>query len=205
MPSSLRFGFCLIALVLLFPGPAFPTDADSLTLVCNGCHGENGVSVNNTVPTIAGQPFTLIEDNLLAFRDGDRACGETEFLQNESVALISAMCAFVATLGDNDITMLAEFYEKQVFEPAMQSFESALATKGLGIHQEAGCELCHSDGGHESNGMSAILAGQWTPYLQQSLLRIRAGERMGPKVMNRAIRDLSDADIAALLNYYASP
>jgi cytochrome c553 len=52
--------------------------------------------------------------------------------------------------------------------------------------------------------MSAILAGQWTPYLERSLLRIRAGERMGPKVMNRAIRELTDRDIAALLSYYAS-
>jgi cytochrome c553 len=52
--------------------------------------------------------------------------------------------------------------------------------------------------------MSAILAGQWTPYLERSLLKIRAGERMGPKVMNRAIRAFTDRDIAALLNYYAS-
>ena len=101
--------------------------------------------------------------------------------------------------------MLAEFYEQQTFEPALQSFDPDLATRGFGIHQEGGCELCHSNGGRESNGMSAILAGQWTPYLERSLLRIRAGERAGPKVMNRAIRDLSDTDLAALVNYYASP
>jgi sulfide dehydrogenase cytochrome subunit len=201
----LRLICCLITLAWLFPTPAFPADLTALTPVCNGCHGDNGVSVNNMVPTIAGQPFTLIEDNLLAFRDGERACDETPFMKGESVALVSAMCAVVGTLGDNEITLLAEFYEQQTFEPAIQSFDPDLATRGFGIHQEGGCELCHSNGGRESNGMSAILAGQWTPYLERSLLRIRAGERAGPKVMNRAIRDLSDTDLAALVNYYASP
>ena len=142
------------------------------------------------VPTIAGQAFTLIEDNLLAFRDDERACGETEFLQGEAAALVSAMCAIVTTLEDDDISALAEFYEMQTFVPAQQPFDPALAANGARIHQEANCELCHSEGGRESNGMSAILAGQWTPYLERSLLRIRAGERMGPKVMNRAIHKL---------------
>ena len=52
--------------------------------------------------------------------------------------------------------------------------------------------------------MAAILAGQWTPYLERSLQRIRAGERMAPKLMNEAIRDLTGGDIEALLSYYTS-
>lgn len=198
------FGSCLIGLTLVVPTAVFSADVSLLTPVCGGCHGINGLSVNSTVPTIAGQAFTLIEDNLLAFRDDERACGETELLQGEAAALVSAMCAFVTTLEDADISALAEFYEMQTFVPAKQPFDPALAAEGAGIHREANCELCHSQGGRESNGMSAILAGQWTPYLERSLLRIRAGERMGPKMMNRAIHEFTDADIAALLNYYAS-
>ena len=203
--STLCLGSCLMALGWLSPGAALAADLNTLTPVCDSCHGVNGVSVNNAVPTIAGQPFTLIEDNLLAFRDGDRACGETEFLQGDAATLVAAMCTTVTPLEDDDITALAEFYEKQTFEPAQQLFDPVLAADGADLHQEANCELCHSQGGSESNGMSAILAGQWTPYLERSLLRIRAGERMGPKVMNRAIQKMSDADIAALLNFYASP
>lgn len=202
--SIRRYGSYLIGLALFFPIAAFSADVSLLTPVCSGCHGVKGVSLNSMVPSIAGQAFTLIEDNLLAFRNDERACGETEFLQGEAVALVSAMCAFVATLEDDDISALAEFYELQTFVPAKQPFDPALAAAGAKIHLEANCELCHSEGGRESNGMSAILAGQWSPYLARSLLRIRAGERMGPKVMNRAIHNLSDADIAALLSYYAS-
>ena len=52
--------------------------------------------------------------------------------------------------------------------------------------------------------MAAILAGQWTPYLERSLQRIRAGERLGLKLMNEAIRVLTDGDIEVLLSYYTS-
>lgn len=196
--------FSAALLALFIPLTCVSAEVATLTPVCIGCHGPNGLSVNNTVPIIAGQAFTLIEDNLLAFRDGERACTETEYLQGEAAALVSAMCTFVATLENRDISALAEFFELQAFAPARQQFDPLLVAEGARIHQEADCETCHSKGGSENNGMSAILAGQWTPYLERSLLRIRAGERMGPKVMNRAIREFSDQDIAALLSYYAS-
>ena len=199
-----RHSISAALLALFFPLPTFSAEVGTLTPVCIACHGQNGLSVNSTVPIIAGQAYTLIEDNLLAFRDGERACTETEFLQGEAAALVSVMCNFVATLEDHDISALAEFFELQAFAPAAQAFDPSLAAEGARIHLEANCELCHSQGGRENNGMSAILAGQWTPYLERSLLRIRAGERMGPKVMNRAIRELTDRDIAALLSYYAS-
>jgi sulfide dehydrogenase cytochrome subunit len=202
--SIRRYGSYLIGLALFFPIASLSAGVSSQTPVCSGCHGVNGVSLNSMVPSIAGQAYTLIEDNLLAFRDDELACGETEFLQGEAAALVSAMCAFVTTLEDADISALAEFYEMQTFVPAKQPFNPALAADGARIHRQANCELCHSQGGRESNGMSAILAGQWTPYLERSLLRIRAGEKTGPKVMNRAIHEFTDADIAALLNYYAS-
>ncbi len=202
--SSRLFGACLVALALFFPTAAFSSDVGTLTAVCSGCHGLDGVSINSTVPTIAGQAYTLIEDNLLAFRNKERACSETELLQGEAVALVFAMCAFVATLENQDIAALAEFYERQTFVPARQPFDPSRAADGARIHRQANCELCHSHGGRKSNGMAAILAGQWTPYLERSLLRIRAGERMGPKVMNEAIRKLTDDDIEALLSFYAS-
>ena len=198
------FCACLVSLSLLFPATVIASDVGTLTPVCGACHGLDGISLNSTVPTIAGQAYTLIEDNLLAFRDNERACSETELLRDEAATLVSAMCVFVATLENQDIAALAEFYELQAFIPARQSFDPALATDGARIHRQANCELCHSNGGRESNGMAAILAGQWTPYLKRSLLRIRTGERMGPKVMNEAIRELTDGDIEALLSYYAS-
>ncbi len=201
---AVREGSYLVGLSLLFPATALSSELDTLTLVCSGCHGLDGISINSTVPTIAGQAYTLIEDSLLDYRDNDRTCTATELLQGEDAALVSAMCALVATLENRDIAALAEFYELQAFVPAKQPFDASRAADGARIHQQANCEHCHSKGGTDSNGMAAILAGQWTPYLERSLLRIRSGEKKGPKVMNEAIREFTDDDIEALLNYYAS-
>ncbi len=202
--SSRCFRICMVGLALIFHTAAFSSAVGTLTPVCSGCHGLDGISTNSTVPTIAGQAYTLIEDNLLAFRDDEGACSETELLQGEAAALVLAMCAFVATLENPDIEALAEFYELQTFVPVRQPFDPSRAAEGARIHRQDNCEVCHSNGGRKSNGMAAILAGQWTPYLERSLLRIRAGERMGPNVMNEAIRQLTDDDIEALLSFYAS-
>jgi len=194
----------LFAIAFFFPGMVFSSDSASLTPVCDGCHGQDGVSLNSTVPTIAGQAFTLIEDNLLAFRDDESACASTEFLQGEAAALLTVMCTVLAPLGDVDLAALAEWYELQDFVPAQQPFDPALAAEGSRIHLEAMCEQCHSAGGRESNGMAAILAGQWTPYLERALKRFRNGEKKGPLVMTKAIEEFTDRDMNALLNFYAS-
>lgn len=195
-------GCVLIALILWSDLQA--TDLSALKHMCESCHGQRGVSVTASVPTIAGQAFTLIEDNLLAYRTNDRPC--TGELSGDSgpPAAPSPMCAIAAMLDDDAIAALAEYYEQQEFEPASQGFDESLVSRGEQLHHQANCEQCHSGGGRISNGMAAILAGQWTPYLETAFQQIRSGRRMGPKVMNGAITLLSDDDIQALLNYYAS-
>ena len=157
-----------------------------------------------SVPTIAGQAFTLMEDNLLAYRANDRPCTAESPGDKEPLVTTSPMCAIASTLDDEAIAALAEYYEQQEFKPASQAFDESLVSRGEQLHYQAKCEQCHSGGGRISNGMAAILAGQWTPYLEIAFHQIRSGRRMGPKVMNAAITLLSDDDIQALLNYYAS-
>lgn len=198
------FALGLVGLSLVYPLTTFCSDVDTVIPICNGCHGQSGASTNSIVPIIAGQAFTLIEDNLLAFRDAANACAGIDLMQSEAVALRTAMCALVADMEDEQFSALAEYYEQQTFVPAQQSFDPVLAGDGAAIHLQSNCEQCHAQGGRESNGMAAILAGQWTPYLESSLLRIRAGKKMGPIVMNEIIHEFTDADINALLSYYAS-
>ena len=195
-------GCVLIGLILWTPLRA--ADLAALKMICESCHGQGGVSVTASVPTIAGQAFTFIEDNLLAYRTNDRPCTTESSGDGEPLASPSPMCAIAATLDDEAIAVLAEYYEQQEFEPARQAFDESLASRGEQLHHQANCEQCHSGGGRISNGMAAILAGQWTPYLEIAFHQIRSGRRMGPKVMNGAITLLSDDDIQALLNYYAS-
>jgi len=171
---------------------------------CRACHGEDGASLNPLVPKLAGQPYTLIEDNLLAFRAGRRSCAPARSDGQPAAALAKTMCTLVANLSDREIAALADFYSKQYFVPAEQSFDPQLAQLGSEVHLNLGCDRCHARGGRETLGMAPILAGQWTPFLRRALIAVRAGTRKGPKMMNQKIHGLEDIEVEALLNYYAS-
>lgn len=172
--------------------------------VCSTCHGAGGVSPNPLVPTLAGQPYTFIEDNLLAFRAGQRSCGPQRADGSPAAALAQTMCAQVQELSDAQIAALAGYYESLAFEPASQDFDPTLATRGAEVHRSGGCDRCHAEGGRETLGMAPVLAGQWTPYLRRAMEAVRTGVRHGPKMMNEPLRQLDDAAVEALLNYYAS-
>ena len=58
------------------------------------------MSVNPRVPTLAGQPYTLIEDNLLAFRAGLRVCNADQGDNSPPAILAKVMCTNVAELDD---------------------------------------------------------------------------------------------------------
>lgn len=179
-------------------------DIEPLVDECAACHGEDGISTNPMVPTLAGQPYTLIEDNLLAFRGGGRACSAQRDDDSPPALLAKTMCMLVAELADDEIAALAAYFESRTFEPAAQTFDAALVDLGSRLHAEKGCEGCHSDEGRTTNAMAPILAGQWKPYLRRAMQALRSGDRHGPKVMNEAIETLDDQEIEALLHFYAS-
>ena len=188
------------ASTLLADDPETPTSAQA----CVACHGENGVSTNPLVPILAGQPFTLIEDNLLAFRSGQRACAPERNDSSPSALLALTMCQSMMSLSDVEIVALAEYFERQTFRPATQKFNSALIEKGMEVHHDNGCDHCHSGGGTETNAMAPILAGQWTDHLRRGMRAIQDGTKKGPIVMNETIVELEEDEIEALIQYYAS-
>jgi cytochrome c553 len=114
----------LAAILVLYGAGVTTTIAqppDTVTAVCSGCHGEAGISSNPMVPTLAGQPYTLIEDNLLAFRNGLRACSPERNDGSPPALLAQTMCATVSSLSDQEIAALAAYFEALPFEPARQS------------------------------------------------------------------------------------
>ena len=192
------------ALSLISTGVVAEQSAPDYALICTSCHGEGGVSQNPLVPTLAGQPYSSIEDNLLLFRAGRRACSPGRNDGSPAALLAQTMCETVTELTDDQISALAAYFEQIPFRPARQEFDATLAERGAEVHKAAGCEECHSDGGRETNAIAPILAGQWTPYLRNAMSAIREGSRSGPEVMNAAIRELAEDEVEALLHYYAS-
>jgi sulfide dehydrogenase cytochrome subunit len=187
----------------LFASVSLAGDLESAIENCNGCHGDDGVSQWNDVPTIAGIPEFVHSDALYIFRDEARPCTEIEYKQGDTSRPATSMCAVTADLSDDMIDELAAHYAAMDFVPAKQDFDAALAEAGKAIH-DAECDRCHSEGGSNPEDEASILSGQHMGYLEETFAEYRAGEREQPKKMEEKLSALSDDDVKALVHYYAS-
>jgi len=69
----------LAASFLLGPGPAFAAapqpDAAAgshISITCAACHGSDGISVDTSIPNLAGQHYVYLVQQITAFRDRSR-------------------------------------------------------------------------------------------------------------------------------------
>ena len=159
--------------------------------LCVNCHGEDGLSEKEEVPIIAGVPAIVQEDALYAYRDEARTCGENPM-----------MCKLAVKLSDEQIQEFAAYYAAQPFKPAGDPYDEALAEKGEAIHEEL-CVKCHGTP-EEIDLEAGMLFGQKKGYLRYALSQYAAGEREQLPAMAEKTEGLSDEQIEALLNYYAS-
>ena len=199
-----RLIFIAFSLTLgLFASVSMAGDLDAVVENCNGCHGNDGVSQWTDVPTIAGVPEFVHADALYIFRDEARPCTESKYRQGDTSRAATTMCAVVADMSDDMIDEVAAYYAGLPFVAAKQEFDAALAEAGKAVH-EAECDRCHSEGGSNPEDEAGILAGQQMGYLTDTFAEYKSGDREQPKKMEEKLSALSDDDIKALVNYYAS-
>jgi len=189
--------------LLLLTAPATATDLASLTATCDSCHGVDGVSQWSDMPTISGIDEFVHSEALFAYRDDVRPCADAEFRLGDTSRAATNMCELTRDLADEDIEEIAAHYAALPFVPAAQDFDADLAAAGEVIHNRD-CGLCHTDGGSNPADEASILAGQWLGYIARSLEEYRGEEREQPPMMKMKIALLSDDDMLALQNYYAS-
>lgn len=190
-------------LALLPLASAGASELDAVVETCNDCHGDNGISQWSDVPTIAGMPEFVHADALYIYRDRERPCAESEYRLGDTSRPPVSMCDVVADLSDATLDALGAYYFELPFVPAKQDFDASLVNAGKAVHDEL-CEQCHSDGGANPDDEAGILAGQWTPYLEKTFAEYAAGKREQPSKMQDKMAQLDDADVKALLAYYAS-
>jgi len=170
---------------------------------CADCHGENGVSQHSDIPTIAGASEIFIFDTMVAYKAGERVAIESKYRHGDLTRPETDMKKIANELEEDQIQAIAEYFSAKPFVAAKQEFNTELASKGEKVHQSR-CRKCHEDGGSSPDDDSGILAGQWTPYLKESMKLYRNGERAMEDKMKKNIDKLSDQQVEALLNYYAS-
>jgi cytochrome c553 len=156
---------------------------------CGACHGEDGNSRIEKIPSLAGQPEFFILNQL--------------FLMREGVRQVEAMMPFVKELKDEEIDALAKHFAKLTPKSSDEKIGSALARRGEEMSGPLRCASCHLPDLSGQNQMPR-LAKQRIDYLTHSLKEYRDNTRTGSDtLMNNVVAGRSDADLAALAHYAA--
>lgn len=158
-----------------------------LATACAGCHGDKGISPNDTWPNLAGQNAAYLVRILTAYQSGD---------QKDVM-----MTPLAKDLTTADIQNLATYYTGLNCQaPAGgKPIGDAVAGKALAKN----CATCHGSTGVGSNPAWPTLAAQQPGYLVNALKGFRAGLRKDP-MMAGVSRGLSDTNIADLAAFYAT-
>lgn len=172
-------------LLLMSLSPAIAEDVPAVAVACTACHGQNGVSDAAEWPSLAGQNEDYVAAQIRAFRDGQRDSPE--------------MAAFVSNLTEQDTVELAAYFAAQTPRAAANGDPALVAT---GEHLSGYCSACHGPQGRPVANAWPNIGGQQAAYLYKQLSAYKRGARIHPH-MQVAVRELDDADFAALAAYYS--
>ena len=154
---------------------------------CTGCHGQQGISPNDTWPNLAGQHPAYLARILGAYKSGEQ----------KDVA----MTPMAQGLSNADVQNLAVYFGSLSCKtPPSNSHVGDLAA---GKNLAKNCAGCHGETGLTTNPAWPKLAGQKPGYLVNTLKAFRAGLRKDP-TMTGVTRALSDTDIANLAAYFSA-
>lgn len=158
------------------------------TVLCNTCHGTDGMATRPLTPNLAGQNPVYIVDQFQRFGDGRR----NEYL----------MSNLAKTFSEEDKIKIALYYSEMKMLSSGGG-NTALLQEGEKLFKEV-CVSCHGQDGRGQEGY-ARLAGQRYDYVVKMLkeFRDRTGKRTNVWMTGVAIR-LSDHDIEAVSTYLAN-
>ena len=163
------------------PGIGDPAAGEKRTVLCSGCHGVHGVSVDASTPSLASQDPTYLVKAIKAYRNKRPH---------------AQMQRAVAALTDKDVDDIAAYYAIQ------QGRAADDGTKLVGeIAQK--CNRCHGPEGAGAPAAFPLLYGQDKDYLVMALRAYRDGRRQSSVMHNMSI-PYGDAIIESLASFYAS-
>ena len=169
------------------PDPKAIAAGQKLAQPCLSCHGENGNSNTQGVPSLAGLSQQYIATALQGYFQGSR--------KNE------VMQVFKHAFDKDKIAKLGAYFASQPRQPASLPVKGSPG-KGEKLATQH-CIGCHGEHGNSFIDRFPTLAGQNAMYLYQATLGYRNGERNNP-LMKKAITGLSKQDVINLAAYYAT-
>jgi cytochrome c553 len=160
------------------------------TEVCGACHGENGISQTENIPSLAGQLDQYIQWQLVYFRAGSR--------KNEQMQPV------VEQLNNEDIRNLGAYFASLTPPKGPSDDNPDLSEKGKQAAAGRRCASCHTDS-YAGTKAVARIAGQREEYLVKALQDYKSGVRSGggQAAMADVAYPLSQEEITALAHYLA--
>lgn len=181
--------------IKLRTGAGDPVAGKDKSMLCQGCHGEAGISMEGLVPSLAGQYGKYIAKELRNYQAGTRSH--------------QIMNAMAATISDDDLADIAAYFASRTKMKGNGS-ENALGKKlfqqGDISRTMVACINCHGVNGKgltPNTSMFPVIGGQQKDYLRRQLVNFRKGDRTNSPngIMIRITQKLTDDELEALADY----
>ena len=171
-----------------------PTVADSTadetkTASCRSCHGADGNSPFEGIPSLAAQPSIYIRTQIILYKENRRSIPE--------------MNAAVAHLSDADIADIAAYFEQQKPSDPPADTDRARMTRGRKLAEARNCHTCHQPN-FAGKDQVARLAGQREDYLLKVMHDFKSGARVGTdQLMPGKMHGIEEKDLEDLAYFLA--
>lgn len=185
--------------IKLRSGTGDPVAGKDKSQLCQGCHGEDGISFEPLIPKLAGQYAKYISKQLRNYQAGTRTH--------------QIMSAMAATINDDDLADIAAFFASQNKMKgngkASDSIGKNIFLNGDISRMIVGCINCHGVNGKgitPNTSMFPVIGGQQREYIRGQLINFRAGDRSNSPngIMNRITKTLSDTEIDSLADFVSA-
>lgn len=189
--SSYAIGALSLAALAFVPAQAADNAAiKEKAAVCSGCHGENGISQTENIPSLAGQPDQFLQWQLVFFRAGSRKNDQMQPIAQE--------------ITNEDIRSFGAYFAAMTPPKAEEDKDPDLSKKGAQVAVGRRCASCHTDSFAGTKAV-ARLAGQREEYLVKALHDYKSSQRVGGggAAMADVAYHMSDEEITAVSHYLA--
>jgi cytochrome c553 len=173
--------------VLLSAGVAAADAVSTKLLLCASCHGRHGLPSDPSVPIIWGQQSAYILKQLNDYRNGDR---------NSQI-----MSSIAESLSEGDVAQMAAYFSNAKWPTRV---ESPLHAAPDAIMTCQGCHNANLAGGVSASGVAPRLAGQFSPYLIDTMTAYADGERANSTLMSALMQSLTPANRKTIADYLAA-
>ena len=205
MNKGIKFSICILIVALFSMGVARAGDGDpkagkEKSAMCQGCHGEEGMSTGPNFPNLAGQFQKYIERQIHDFQNEKR-----------TDPMMSGMAAGITEI--EDLKDIAAYFSSRKRMAGTPSTNKELAAKGKVIFHEGNpdtgvyaCGKCHGENGYgkdAQNSVFPVIGGQNKEYLVKQLNDFRSGERHNDPagMMGSVAKKMTEAEINAVAEY----